>query len=210
MKWPSRSASAARNSAKTSSSVISGNRLQMACQPDRAGPLDHQARGRLRTGGRLPIRRRVTPPGTAILRHPRRPTGVSMKTIFKLFAIAAAFGLAPATAFAQAAAPAPAAEKAAPPSDSISAASQAAPAQPQEVSDPAIANIGTEEPSDATVANATMASRATPTPGIGQPDGRMGFQDQVTEIGERASWFHNWILLPIITVISVFVLGLLL
>lgn len=134
-----------------------------------------------------------------------------MKTIFKLFAIAAAFGLAPATAFGQAAAPAaPAAEKAAPPSDSISAASQAAPAQPRDVSDPTIANIGTEEPSDATVANATMASRTTPTPGIGQPDGRMGFQDQVTEIGERASWFHNIILMPIITIISVVVLALLL
>ena len=135
-----------------------------------------------------------------------------MKTIFKLFAIAAAFGLAPATALAQAGAPAaaPAAEKSAPPSDSISAASQARPAQPGEVSDPAIANITGEEPSDASVANATMANRTTPTPGIGQPDGRMGFQDQVTDIGERASWFHNWILLPIITVISIFVLGLLL
>lgn len=133
-----------------------------------------------------------------------------MKTIFRIFAIAAAFGLAPAAAFAQASAPAPAAEKAAPASDSVSAASQAAPAQPGQVSDPAVANIGTEEPSDATVANATMASRATPTPGIGQPDGRMGFQDQVTDIGERAAWFHNYILLPIITIISAFVLLLLL
>src|SRR5687768_2012004 len=44
MKWPSRSASAARNSARISSSVIGENRLRMACQPDRAGPLDHQAR----------------------------------------------------------------------------------------------------------------------------------------------------------------------
>jgi cytochrome c oxidase subunit 2 len=126
-----------------------------------------------------------------------------MKTLFKLFAIAAAIAVAPAMAGAQAPATAPA-------SDTVSAASQASPAQPAAVSDPAVANIGTEAPSDATVANATMASRATPTPGIGQPDGRIGFQDQVTDIGREAARFHNWLLMPIITVISVFVLGLLL
>jgi cytochrome c oxidase subunit 2 len=126
-----------------------------------------------------------------------------MKTLFKLFAIAAAIAVAPAMAGAQAPAASPA-------SESISAASQASPAQPAAVSDPAVANIGTEAPSDATVANATMASRATPTPGIGQPDGRIGFQDQVTDIGREAARFHNWLLMPIITAISVFVLGLLL
>src|SRR5687768_2889871 len=134
----------------------------------------------------------------------RRLTGVSMKTLFKLFAIAAAIAMTPAAASAQAAPPA------APPSDAISAASQAAPAQPAEVSNTSIANIAGEEPSDASVANSTMASQATPTPGIGQPDGRMGLQEQVTDIGRRAAWFHDWILLPIITIISIFVLGLLL
>jgi cytochrome c oxidase subunit 2 len=49
-----------------------------------------------------------------------------------------------------------------------------------------------------------------PTPGIGQPDGRFGFQDQVTPIGEEAAWFHNFILLPLITEISLFRLVLLL
>jgi cytochrome c oxidase subunit II len=48
-----------------------------------------------------------------------------------------------------------------------------------------------------------------PVPGIGMPDGRMGIQDQFTEIGADAKWMHNVILMPIITIISLFVLGLL-
>ena len=49
-----------------------------------------------------------------------------------------------------------------------------------------------------------------PTPGIGEPDGRMGIQDQVTPIGREAAAFHdNW-LLPLCALISVFVLALLL
>jgi cytochrome c oxidase subunit 2 len=52
---------------------------------------------------------------------------------------------------------------------------------------------------------------AAPTPGIGQPvDGRIGIQPQVTEIGHEAVWMHDYLLLPLITVISLFVLGLLL
>jgi len=52
---------------------------------------------------------------------------------------------------------------------------------------------------------------AAPTPGLGQPvDGRMGLQEQVTEIGQQGALLHNYILLPIITVISLFVLGLML
>jgi cytochrome c oxidase subunit II len=132
-----------------------------------------------------------------------------MKILLKLFAVAAAFGLSPAAAVAQ---------QAAPPSDAISAQSQAAPAQPQEMSDPAIADVPEglaplavqEEPSNAQVAAATVASRTVPTPGIGQPDGRMNFQDQVTPIGEEAAWFHNVILLPLITAISLLVLVLML
>ncbi len=49
-----------------------------------------------------------------------------------------------------------------------------------------------------------------PTPGIGMPvDKGMDFQPQATKLGERAKWINNAILLPIITVISLFVLGLL-
>jgi cytochrome c oxidase subunit 2 len=136
-----------------------------------------------------------------------------MKTLVKLAVAAAAFGLAPAAATAQpAAAPAPpaqAAPTAAPPSDAISARSQAAPAQPQESSAANVAAGPQEEPSDATVANAAFQSTARPNLTVGQPDGRAALQDQVTPIGEEAAWFHNWILMPAITVITLFVLFLL-
>jgi cytochrome c oxidase subunit 2 len=48
-----------------------------------------------------------------------------------------------------------------------------------------------------------------PTPGIGEPDGRKGIQDQVTPIGQEAADFHNNWLLPLCAIISVFVLVLL-
>ncbi|MEH3035332.1 MAG: cytochrome c oxidase subunit II [Sphingomonas adhaesiva] len=49
-----------------------------------------------------------------------------------------------------------------------------------------------------------------PTPHLGQPtDGRMSIQEQVTKNGLRAHWFHDKILFPLITIISVFVLLLL-
>jgi cytochrome c oxidase subunit 2 len=123
-----------------------------------------------------------------------------MKTLLKLFAIAAAIGLAPALAVAAAA----------PPTDPISARSQASPAQPQEVSDPGLADVPSEAPSDAEVAQAVQfESSARAEPSVGQPDGRWGLQDQFTPIGEEAAWFHDWILMPAITVISLFVLALL-
>lgn len=135
-----------------------------------------------------------------------------MKAFSKLIAAALAFTLSPA-AFA-AAAPAlpeqPRQELPAAPRDAISAASQADPAQPQEVSDPALATPAEEEPSNASVAASSMAARAAPEPGVGQPDGRMNLQDQYTPIGEEAAWFHNVILMPVITATSIFVLILLL
>ena len=46
---------------------------------------------------------------------------------------------------------------------------------------------------------------------VGQPrDGVIGIQPQVTRNGEFARWFHNAILFPVITIISAFVLVLLL
>jgi cytochrome c oxidase subunit 2 len=150
-----------------------------------------------------------------------------MKTLLKLFAVAAAIGLSPAAAGAQAA-PAPQAQQqaaaqqpagagvaAGAPRDAISAQSQAAPAQPQESSDPAIADIPQgidavqEEPSNAQVLQSSMA-RTAPTASVGQPDGRMDFQEQVTPIGQEAYRFHNYILLPLIAAISLLVLVLLL
>ena len=124
-----------------------------------------------------------------------------MKILIKLIAVAAAFGLSPTSAFAQ--------EAPAPTAVAPAAESQAAPAQPEEVS-PDQAAVNPEEPSDATVAKSTYASTMMPEPGVGQPDGRMGLQDQFTEIGEEAAWFHNVILLPVIAAISIFVLALML
>src|SRR6188768_774565 len=134
-----------------------------------------------------------------------------MRKFLKLFVIAAAVGLAPAAALGQAAAPTPAPapvmRPSAPPSDAISAQSQAAPAQPQQSSDPAMANITGEAPSDAQVAQAaTFTSPTHPVYGVGQPDGRAGLQDQFTPIGQEAYWFHEYILMPAIIAISVFVL----
>ncbi|WP_448662300.1 cytochrome c oxidase subunit II [Sphingomonas sp. CJ20] len=46
--------------------------------------------------------------------------------------------------------------------------------------------------------------------GIGQPTAEAAWlQDQVTPTGREAHWFHNAILLPLITIISLFVLALL-
>ena len=138
-----------------------------------------------------------------------------MKILLNFAAVALALGLS-SPALSQASAPrtgnpAPTAAPAAP-QQSLPAApkSEPLPPPPSTISDPAIATIGDEPPSNAQVAQSTVASRTTPTPGIGQPDGRFGFQDQVTPIGEEAAWFHNIILLPLITAISLFVLVLLL
>lgn len=61
----------------------------------------------------------------------------------------------------------------------------------------------------AAAAPAAPAQITAPTPGIGVPDGRMGIQEQVTDIGREAQAFHdNWLLL-LCAVISVFVLALL-
>jgi cytochrome c oxidase subunit 2 len=138
-----------------------------------------------------------------------------MKTLDKLFLLAAALAMTPAAAFAQPAAPAAAApsaqvapSKQAPAGDAISARSQAAPASPDQVSRPGMATGAA--PSNAQVAQSTVASRATPMPGIGQPDGRAHLQEQFTPIGAEAAWFHNVILMPLVTAISAFVLLLLL
>ena len=109
-----------------------------------------------------------------------------MKIFLKAFAIAAAFGLAPGAALAQAGVPAPANTTAAAPA---AAANSAAPAT--------------------NAATPAAPPQATPTPGIGQPDGRMGLPDQVSPIGAEASWFHDVILMPVIVLISIFVLALL-
>lgn len=115
-----------------------------------------------------------------------------MKILYKFLAIGAAFGMAPA---AIAAAPAP-----------------TAPAAVQNAAAPAATPDATDDAATANAAAPAVAAPAAtaPTPGIGQPDGRYGLQDQFSPIGEEAHRFHNVILLPLITIISLLVLGLLL
>ena len=125
-----------------------------------------------------------------------------MKTLLKIMVIAAALGLAPAAATAQ--------HNPAVTPELTPEQKAALPAQPEAVSSPGMAGDAT--PPEAQVAEQAIApvGVAKPDYGVGQPDGRMGFQDQYTPIGEEAAWFHNIILLPIITIISLFVLALML
>jgi len=79
---------------------------------------------------------------------------------------------------------------------------------------PAVTPAATDAP--ATTAAAVPAGDATyvpmkPTPGIGQPiDAGIDFQPQVSPVGEQAYWFNHVILLPVITIITLIVLGLML
>jgi cytochrome c oxidase subunit 2 len=102
------------------------------------------------------------------------------------FMVAIALGLstlAPSSAFGQA--------------DNAAASAQAVAEAP--------ANVAEAAPA------APAFDHAAPVEGVGQPRaGETGFQDQVTSTGEYALWMHNAILMPVITLISLFVLGLLL
>ena len=87
----------------------------------------------------------------------------------------------------------------------------------QSAGQPVGQSIGTDVAEGATpAADATAATTATPafpqaapTPGIGTPDGRLGLQDQVTELGQRAAGFHDGPLLLMCLIISLLVLVLL-
>ena len=78
----------------------------------------------------------------------------------------------------------------------------------------ALAQAAGTAASPAPSASASAAGSYTPmpaTPGIGMPvDGAFGFQQQFSPTGHYALWMHDAILMPVITAISVLVLGLLL
>lgn len=115
-----------------------------------------------------------------------------MRLIGWAIALAAA-GLTPAAAQSPATSPAQsaAASPTAAPSGAAAAAKPAAAAAPEQVVPGSVGH-------------------AIPTPGLGQPDNRLGIETQVTPIGREAGGFHdNW-LLPLCAIISVFVLALLL
>ncbi len=57
----------------------------------------------------------------------------------------------------------------------------------------------------------TTIGTSAPVAGIGQPTpGEYHLQPQVTKLGEQAAWMHDYLLMPIMVVISLFVLGLML
>ena len=86
---------------------------------------------------------------------------------------------------------------------------------PQSALAQAVAAPAAEAPAAVESGAATSAPDAyvpmKPTPGKGMPvAGRIGFQDQYSPVGEHALWIHDAILLPLIAIISLFVLVLLL
>ncbi len=90
----------------------------------------------------------------------------------------------------------------------VQAQNSAAPAAPP----PAAASTGTAAAT--TPADPTVDAKGVPLNGgsdtIGQPsNGGWFLQDQVTPTGQEAHWFHNQVLLPLITLISLLVLVLL-
>lgn len=123
--------------------------------------------------------------------------GVMMKSV-KTFLFALAL-LAPVATIAQA----PAA-----PTTTVAPEATTGAARTSGLAPTAAAPAAAPDGSPKAVAPAIEYSK--PTAGIGQPGGRMGIQEQVTGIGQEALWMHNVVLMPIITIISLFVLGLLL
>jgi len=118
-----------------------------------------------------------------------------MRMRFKGIAMAAGLALVGLGAAGHAAQPAPQAA-AAPGNVSNTAPTTAAAATTAAPNSPALAMDG--------------APAMTAQPAIGQPtDGRIDLQPQVTTNGEFAHWMHNKILFPLITIISLFVLALL-
>jgi len=99
---------------------------------------------------------------------------------------------------------------------SASAPVAAAPSGAPSATDPA--TVAPSEQSDiADPVAGPEAAAAVATPrgllpqaGIGQPTEGLGLQEQVTEIGDEAAFFHDVWLIPIITVICLIVLGLML
>jgi cytochrome c oxidase subunit 2 len=124
----------------------------------------------------------------------------TLSNAIKALGLSLALIAVPATV--QAAAPAAATmEQAAPAAEAAAAPAEAVAAAPADAA-PAEA---------AAAAPAGSYERMKPTEGVGMPvDGRLGLQDQYSSLGEYGLWIHDAILMPIITVISLFVLGLLL
>ncbi len=104
-----------------------------------------------------------------------------------------ALGLIAAPALAQTAAPAPV----------------AAPVIMAPVAAPPVAAKPVVAPAVAAKPAATTIGTSKPDPAIGQPIfEKIGLQPQVTDLGARAANMHDYILVPMMFIISLFVLGL--
>ena len=93
----------------------------------------------------------------------------------------------------------------------------AAPTQPSAPLANAVASPAPAANDNAATAATTPAPAAgayvpmAPTPGKGMPvDGRLGLQQQFSPIGDYGAWMHDIILIPLIFIISIFVLALIL
>jgi cytochrome c oxidase subunit II len=121
----------------------------------------------------------------------------------KKFILACGLMALPTLAAAQSATPAPApvaAEAPATATGATAAPDATASAAPAAAAAPAASNDG----------SLPGYTPMKPTQGVGMPvDRGIDFQDQYSDIGAHAKWINNAILLPIITVISLFVLLLL-
>ena len=127
----------------------------------------------------------------------------AMQMLKRLF-LATMIAATPVAIHAAAPAAAPAAAAAA-----TAAPAAGAPAVAPEASAPAAATATTAEA--AAPVSTGAYTRAQPVDGVGQPiPGGLDFQPQVTANGEYALWLNNVILLPLITLISLLVLGLML
>ncbi len=126
---------------------------------------------------------------------------------FKSFAIALGLTITPVAAFAQV----PAAQV---PAAQVPAAEVPAAQAPAPVAVPAtpIVSVTAAVPAKSEAKpTPTLIGTSAPVPGIGQPiEGKIGIQPQVTQLGERALWMHDVILVPMMVIISLFVLGLML
>lgn len=128
-----------------------------------------------------------------------------MKRLFLTLSLAAM----PAAAFAAAPAPVPgssAAEAGPVPAVNPAAAAAARGANPSATPPQVDVSTAGED-----AAAAPTYDHARPTEGIGQPVARgWDFQPQVTDNGRYAHWFNNAILLPLMAIVSLFVLALML
>lgn len=122
--------------------------------------------------------------------------------MLKKFVLACGLMMLPALASAQAAnpAPVPAAAEAKQVPAPVPATAVAAPAGDEAA-----------KPAKSTDGSLPGYTPMKPTPGIGMPtDRHVDFQEQFSPNGHYAKWINNSILLPIITIIALFVLALLL